>query len=422
MRCYLGSVASDLTENRRAIDPAVPKPSKVTFIATELCNMRCRHCYSWKTRERRTLSTEVILDAMAELADWVGNYKLFIAGGEPTIRRDLADIIRVAADGGCLVSMATNGFLLDEKRTQELVLAGLGHVDVALDSLNPEVHDAFRGRHGAQQRAIRAIEFLDYFRKEHDREVFINAAAVVSAWNYSELCAMAHWARAKDFGNLLLQPVMPPFWSSHDRGWLMRSDLWPRDIAGLHRSLDGLIRIKEADGALDNAVEQIEGMKDYFSWAPPAGDEAVVDEAFTGDGAEPLPFTEPTKEDLRLEELPAERRRDEGFDEGTWGEGYVLGDQRAGVMGPKQILSALDIEHAPSGILPERIDRCEIGWKVLNINHVGDVRLCHDMPPIGNLNRQSLYEIWTSPRAMQMRELIAHCHEGCYLLNCNFCD
>jgi MoaA/NifB/PqqE/SkfB family radical SAM enzyme len=415
-------VASKATERRRTIDAAVPKPSKVTFIATELCNMRCRHCYSWKTRDRRTLSTEVILDAMDELAGWVGEYKLFVAGGEPTIRKDLGEIIRVASGGGCLVSMATNGFLLDEERTEELVMAGLGHVDVALDSLNPEVHDAFRGRKGTQERALRAIEFLDYYRKKHDRELFINAAAVVSAWNYAELCAMAHWAQARGFGNLLLQPIVPPFWSTHDRGWLMRSDLWPRDIEGVHRSLDGLIRIKRAHGAVDNAVEQLEGMKDYFSWAPPASDVAVVDEAFAGEGAEPLPFAEPSAAELKLEPMAPQRVGDGGFDEAKWGDGYVVGDHKYSEMGPKQILSALDLEEAPGGVKPERLDRCQIGWKVLNINHVGDVRLCHDMPPIGNLNRQSLYEIWTSPRAMQMRELIAHCHEGCYLLNCNFCD
>ena len=415
-------MASAANEQRRTVDPAVPKPSKVTFIATELCNMRCRHCYSWKTRDRRTLSTEVILDAMDELAAWVGEYKLFVAGGEPTIRKDLAEIIRVASEGGCLVSMATNGFLLDRKRTEELVVAGLGHVDVALDSLNPEIHDAFRGRTGTQERALRAIEFLDFYRRKHDRQLFINAAAVVSAWNYAELCAMAHWARARGFGNLLLQPIVPPFWSTHDRGWLMRSDLWPRDIEGVHRALDGLIRIKRADGAVDNAVEQLQGMKDYFSWAPPAHEEAVVDEAFAGEGAEPLPFAEPTADELKLEPMKPQREGDQGFDEAKWGDGYVHGDHKYSEMGPKQSLSALDLEEAPGGVKPERLDRCQIGWKVLNINHVGDVRLCHDMPPIGNLNRQSLYEIWTSPRAMQMRELIAHCHEGCYLLNCNFCD
>ncbi len=399
--------------------PELARPSKVTFITTELCNMRCRHCYSWKVRDTRTLSSEVILDAVAELADWVGAYKLFLAGGEPTIRRDLADIVRTATDGGCLVSLATNGYLLDEKRTEALVTAGLGHVDVALDSLNPVVHDTFRGRKGAQERAVRAIEFFDYYRRKHDRALFINAAAVVSSFNYAELCAMAHWADARGFGNLLLQPIVPPFWSTHDRGWLMRSELWPRDIEAVHRAIDGLIRVKRADGAIDNSVEQLEGMKDYFSWAPPHGEEVVLDEAFAASQA----LLDGSEGDLpALREIPSQRQTDQGFDEDRWGEGYVHGDAKYSEMGPKQILAALDLEDAPTGVKPDRIDRCEIGWKVLNINHVGDVRLCHDMPPIGNINRASLAEIWTSPRAMQMRELIAHCHEGCYLLNCNFCD
>jgi MoaA/NifB/PqqE/SkfB family radical SAM enzyme len=378
-------------------DAELALPSKVTFIATELCNMRCRHCYSWKVRDRRTLSSEVILGAVAELADWVGPYKLFLAGGEPTIRRDLPDIVRTASSGGCMVSLATNGYLLNEARAEALVTAGLDHVDLALDSLNPEIHDAFRGRRGTHQRALRALELLDDYRRIHETSLSINTAAVVSAYNYAELCAMAHWVRATGYGNLLLQPIVPPFWSNHDRGWLMRSDLWPRDPEAVHRAVDGLIRIKEAGGAIDNSVEQLRGMKDYFSWAPPPEDEVIHDEAFADDREL---LDDASEEPPRLEVIPSERDADLDLDEERW--------------------EAL--EDDPAGVRAERIDRCHIGWKVLNINHVGDVRLCHDMPPIGNLNRSSLKELWTSPRAMQMRERIAHCHEGCYLLNCNFCD
>ena len=395
------------------------RPSKVTFITTELCNMRCRHCYSWKIRDRRTLSSEVILGAVAELAQWVGPYKLFLAGGEPTIRKDLPDIVRAASSGGCMVSLATNGYLLDEARAEALVTAGLDHVDLALDSLNPEIHDRFRGRKGTHERALRALQLLNDYRRIHETSLSINVAAVVSAYNYAELCAMAHWVRASGYGNLLLQPIVPPFWSNHDRGWLMRSDLWPRDLEAVHRAVDGLIRIKEAGGAIDNSAEQLQGMKDYFSWAPPPEEEVVHDEAFAADCDL---LDDASGDPPRLEMMPSERTADQGYDEARWGEGYVQGDVQIGETGPKQILAALDLADAPAGIRPERIDRCHIGWKVLNINHVGDVRLCHDMPPIGNLNRASLAEIWTSPRAMRMRELIAHCHEGCYLLNCNFCD
>ena len=167
-------------------------------------------------------------------------------------------------------------------------------------------------------------------------------------------------------------------------------------------------------------MEQLEGMREYFAWAPPVGEEPVVDAAFVGGGAELKTLAEGNREVPPMVVLGADRSAAES--KVPWGHGYVVGDPSAGEMGPRAILPVLDVRDAGPGVLPERIDRCRIGHKVLNINSYGDVRLCHDMPAVGNLTRQSLREIWTSPRANQLRELIAHCHEGCYLLNCNFCD
>ena len=398
-------------------------PTKVSFILTDLCNLRCRHCYAWKTHERRVLSTEVIVDTLAELGEWAGPYKLFLSGGEPTLHRGLVEIVQAAASKGGFVSIATNGIRMGERLAQELVLAGLGHADISLDGLTPETHDQIRGRVGAHARAVRAARLLHRFRTEHGRQTYINLQATITAYNVHELPALARWIREEGIGQLLLQPLAAPFWSSHDRAWLMRSDLWPRDTAAVEAVLDELIQMKRDGWPIDNSVEHIQGIREFYGWAPPPGSETLVDEDFVGELGQLA--TMEGEGAVTVDEVPRERQApaDEDTTDATRLDArYLAGVDRNGDLGPKQLFAALDINEVPADVRPERIDRCSIGWKVLNINHLGDVRLCHDMPPIGNINRNPLREIWTSPRASCVRELIAHCHEGCFLLNCNYCD
>lgn len=397
---------------RARYDPTVPRPWKVTLVANELCNLRCRHCYAWKTGDRRGLATGVILGALDELNDWVGEYKLFLAGGEPTLRDDLAVIIARAAAPGNLVSLATNGTRIDEALADELVRAGLGHVDVALDSVTPEIHDRNRGRAGVHERAVRAIRLLDEARRRHGARMYINAAAVVAGFNVHELPALAAWVAGSGADNLLLQPVMPPFWSTHDHEWLASSDLWPRDPDALHATLDALVAIKREGGPIDNAVEQLEGMREYFGESPGG----------RGATGQPIPSTTDPAVDLfdSAVDFPPVETVDAA--DGDWGHEYLQGAPAPGEIGARRWLTTLDPDGAAPDELPPRIDRCEIGRKSININHLGDVRICHEMPPVGNLIRHGLYEAWTSARAHRVRELIARCHRGCYLLNCNYCD
>ena len=290
---------------------------------------------------------------------------------------------------------------------------------MALDSVDPDIHDRNRGRAGVHAAAVRAIRLLDEARRRHGARMFINAAAVVADFNLHQLPELAAWACDNGADNLLLQPVMPPFWSSHDRAWLMRSELWPQDLDTVNRVVDALAAIKRSGGPIDNAVEQLEGMRDYFSWAPPAGHRPVVDDPFAD---VPTALPELDVADAELPTLEALASRESDTDD--WGREYLQGAPDPGEIGAKRLLATLDPSLDAPGVdeRVERIDRCEIGRKSLNINHRGDVRICHDMPPIGDLTRGGLYDIWTSPPADRVRDLIAHCHEGCYLLNCNYCD
>jgi len=79
-------------------------------------------------------------------------------GGEPTLRQDLAELIQHAQSTGMVAGLNTNGRRLsDTGYIQELVDAGLDHVQITLESHDPHIHDAMVGRNGAWQQTVAGI-------------------------------------------------------------------------------------------------------------------------------------------------------------------------------------------------------------------------------------------------------------------------
>lgn len=86
--------------------------------------------------------------------------RLDVTGGEPTIRKDLIDLIKYASKKGIkVVQIQTNAILLSNKEyTKNLKVAGLNKVFVSLHSSIPEIHDYLVGLSGAFKKCIKGIE------------------------------------------------------------------------------------------------------------------------------------------------------------------------------------------------------------------------------------------------------------------------
>jgi radical SAM protein with 4Fe4S-binding SPASM domain len=134
-------------------------PEAVQWISTAACDLTCPHCYSHAgkkahgeltTEEARTL----ILDELVRL----GRPTLVIAGGETLLRRDFPEIIAHAKARRIPWAIHTHGgrveALFEVFRDYPPVMAA-----ISLDGPR-EYHDAFRGREGSFDAALRAIVAL----------------------------------------------------------------------------------------------------------------------------------------------------------------------------------------------------------------------------------------------------------------------
>jgi cyclic pyranopterin phosphate synthase len=109
---------------------------------TDRCNFRCLYCMpaeglEWLPRNQ-ILSYEEIASVVAQLAP-LGLRRLRITGGEPTIRPDLPELVRMlrAVPGIEDIALSTNGVRLPALASS-LRAAGLDRVNMSADSLRPD--------------------------------------------------------------------------------------------------------------------------------------------------------------------------------------------------------------------------------------------------------------------------------------------
>jgi GTP 3',8-cyclase len=128
---------------------------------TDKCNLRCVYCMPeeglpWLKRAE-ILSYEEIETVVRTMAG-LGLRRVRITGGEPLVRRDLPSLIRriAAVPGIDDIALSTNAVLLEE-HAAALKDAGVGRLNVSLDSLRPERVDAISRRAGSYEAIMRGL-------------------------------------------------------------------------------------------------------------------------------------------------------------------------------------------------------------------------------------------------------------------------
>lgn len=219
-------------------------PKMLMLYVTDNCNLRCKHCFYWKEVDnpRNAHSIEEIETLTKSLKERLD--LLTLTGGEPFIRKDLVDIVRlfVQNNGVKRIHIATNGLLPDltVRKTQEM-LAILGPktrltMQFSIDGFEDE-HDKVRGMQGAFAKTCETVKKLNDI---HDPRLAVSVATVVHRDNFHQM---------KDF----------KYFINHELGVPMKVNVLrkPNSVRGVAPQFMEAFDIREDDGYEPPSEEQL---------------------------------------------------------------------------------------------------------------------------------------------------------------------
>jgi cyclic pyranopterin phosphate synthase len=146
---------------QRLIDRFGRLHNNLRISVTDRCNIRCFYCMPADNIEfmpKAHLLTFEEIERIVRVSTTLGIDRIRLTGGEPLVRRDLHELVRLlaAVPGIRDIGLTTNGILLEEQ-AQLLKDAGLKRLNVSLDALDPEIFKAVTRRDG-YERVLAGIE------------------------------------------------------------------------------------------------------------------------------------------------------------------------------------------------------------------------------------------------------------------------
>jgi len=171
----------------------VAKPLFCYFSVTEACDLNCKYCGSDSKKSLdNELTTQEVYDVLDNMAQ-AGTMAVLLAGGEPTLRKDLIRIVKYGASHRLRMAINTHGHFVDKEYAWRLRDAGVLEVKVSIDGLE-ETHDENRGK-GSFKKVIEALKNCKSVGIP-----FVEMAATISRINYNELKDMINLALELEVG------------------------------------------------------------------------------------------------------------------------------------------------------------------------------------------------------------------------------
>jgi cyclic pyranopterin phosphate synthase len=143
---------------------------------SDVCNFKCGYClpdgYKIDKSDNRTFINTEEIKRLARALSELGVSKIRLTGGEPTIRKDFFEIIKIIKENSGIKKtvITTNGYRLD-KIANDIKNSGLDGINISIDSLDPKTFKKITG-HDRLEEILRGIKNL---QKLNFKNIKINA-------------------------------------------------------------------------------------------------------------------------------------------------------------------------------------------------------------------------------------------------------
>lgn len=196
---YFELLDRQITEKRIPVEGSL----ELTF----RCNLRCVHCYcnlpaGDGRAAQEELRTEEILTILDQAAD-AGCLWLLLTGGEPLLRKDLCEIYTYAKKKGFLVTLFTNGTLINPKVVDMLSEWPPHSIEVTLYGATRETYESITRVPGSFNKCLAGIEGL------LERKLPLALKTMAMTLNRQEISPMIAFAKERGV-KFRFDPILNP--------------------------------------------------------------------------------------------------------------------------------------------------------------------------------------------------------------------
>ena len=191
-------------------------PLAVLLEMTHRCPLQCGYCSNPVEMERagNELTTDEWKKVLTELAE-IGVLQVHFSGGEPSVRKDLVELVRHANDLGLYTNLITSAVLITKERLTEIADAGLAHIQISFQANDPALANRIGGFKNGHSKK------LDVAQWSRELGLPLTVNAVMHRQNLHELRDMIALAVQLDADRIEVANVQYYGWALKNRAALM---------------------------------------------------------------------------------------------------------------------------------------------------------------------------------------------------------
>lgn len=184
-------------------------PLNGCFELSPICNFACKMCYVRKTAGQIQAEGKHLRDwtewlELARQCREAGTLFLLLTGGEPFLYPHFRDLYTALHRMGFLISINSNGTLIDEETVAWLKTVAPSRINITLYGTSPETYERICGNQDGYRRATRAIDML----QEAGIPVVINASMIPE--NADDLEDIIAFGRKRHLNTRVSTYMFPP--------------------------------------------------------------------------------------------------------------------------------------------------------------------------------------------------------------------
>ncbi|MFQ5835037.1 MAG: radical SAM/SPASM domain-containing protein [bacterium] len=211
-----------------------PVPRDVTIMPTLRCNLRCSMCTWTHEPEHKELSFEEIIKILEDLKELGVRVVRYTGGGEPLVFPRFIDLMKTTKEMGFFGHLTTNGLLLTEDRTKEIVKMGWDRIVVSVDGWDADSYGRIR-KNGGFEKLKQNILYLNKFKEtQNTSKPVLELATVVMSENYRFLDKMVDVCKEWNVQEISFNPIIDYGLSDIDKELFLRDELLEQVVQSLY--------------------------------------------------------------------------------------------------------------------------------------------------------------------------------------------